>query len=38
MRGLGGEALLERAGIDGSRRAETLDVQAFERLARLVAA
>ncbi len=38
LRGLGGEALLERAGIDGSRRAETLDVAAFERLARLVAA
>ena len=33
LRGLGGEALLERAGIAGDRRAETLAVAEFERLA-----
>jgi 16S rRNA (adenine1518-N6/adenine1519-N6)-dimethyltransferase len=36
LRGLGGEALLERAGIAPDRRAETLDVAAFDRLARLL--
>ncbi|NVN30077.1 ribosomal RNA small subunit methyltransferase A, partial [Endobacter medicaginis] len=33
LAGLGGEALLERAGIDPRRRAETLSVAEFERLA-----
>lgn len=33
LRGLGGEALLARAGIAPDRRAETLDVAEFERLA-----
>lgn len=33
LRALGGEALLERAGIAGVRRAETLTVAEFERLA-----
>jgi 16S rRNA (adenine1518-N6/adenine1519-N6)-dimethyltransferase len=37
LRGLGGEALLERAGIAGDRRAETLSVEEFGRLAGLVA-
>jgi 16S rRNA (adenine1518-N6/adenine1519-N6)-dimethyltransferase len=36
LRGLGGEALLERAGIAPQRRAETLSVAEFERLARAV--
>ena len=36
LRGLGGEALLEQAGISGERRAETLDVTEFDRLARLL--
>ena len=36
LRALGGEALLERASISGERRAETLTVAEFERLARLV--
>jgi 16S rRNA (adenine1518-N6/adenine1519-N6)-dimethyltransferase len=36
LRGLGGEALLERAGIAPDRRAETLDVAEFDRLARLL--
>ena len=36
LRQLGGEALLARAGIAGDRRAETLDVAAFDRLARLL--
>ncbi|WP_166016108.1 16S rRNA (adenine(1518)-N(6)/adenine(1519)-N(6))-dimethyltransferase RsmA [Chelativorans multitrophicus] len=31
---VGGEALLEKAGIDGTRRAETLSVEEFVRLAR----
>ncbi|MBC7799569.1 MAG: 16S rRNA (adenine(1518)-N(6)/adenine(1519)-N(6))-dimethyltransferase, partial [Gemmatimonadaceae bacterium] len=35
LRALGGEALLDRAGIAGDRRAETLDVAEFDRLARL---
>jgi 16S rRNA (adenine1518-N6/adenine1519-N6)-dimethyltransferase len=35
LKRLGGEALLEAAGIDGRRRAETLSVAEFERLARL---
>ena len=36
LRSLGGEALLERAGIAGDRRAETLSVAEFDRLARLL--
>jgi 16S rRNA (adenine1518-N6/adenine1519-N6)-dimethyltransferase len=36
LKGLGGEALLGRAGIEGERRAETLTAEEFERLARLV--
>jgi 16S rRNA (adenine1518-N6/adenine1519-N6)-dimethyltransferase len=36
LRGLGGEALLERAGIAPDRRAETLVVAEFDRLARLL--
>ena len=36
LRGLGGEALLERAGIAPERRAETLTVAEFDRLARLL--
>ena len=36
LKGLGGEALLEKAGIDGTRRAETLSVEEFVRLANLV--
>ena len=36
LRGLGGEALLERAGIAPDRRAETLDIAEFDRLARLL--
>ena len=35
LRALGGEALLERAGIAADRRAETLDIAEFDRLARL---
>lgn len=34
---LGGAALLQRAGIAPERRAETLTVAEFERLARLAA-
>jgi 16S rRNA (adenine1518-N6/adenine1519-N6)-dimethyltransferase len=37
LRSLGGEALLDRAGIAPERRAETLDVAEFDRLARLLA-
>lgn len=33
VKSLGGEALLERAGIDSTRRAETLSVEEFVRLA-----
>jgi 16S rRNA (adenine1518-N6/adenine1519-N6)-dimethyltransferase len=36
LKGLGGEALLEKAGIDATRRAETLSVEEFIRLANLV--
>ncbi len=36
LRSLGGEALLERAGIAGERRAETLTVEEFARLAGLI--
>jgi 16S rRNA (adenine1518-N6/adenine1519-N6)-dimethyltransferase len=36
LRGLGGEALLARAGIAGERRAETLSVAEFERLVAVV--
>ena len=36
LKGLGGEALLARAGIDGARRGETLSVDEFDRLARLL--
>ena len=35
LRGLGGEALLARAGLAGERRAETLSVAEFERLVAL---
>jgi 16S rRNA (adenine1518-N6/adenine1519-N6)-dimethyltransferase len=39
LKSLGGaEALLEQAGIEGSRRAETLSVAEFDRLARLLLA
>ena len=39
LKSLGGaEALLEAAGIEGSRRAETLDITEFDRLARLLLA
>jgi 16S rRNA (adenine1518-N6/adenine1519-N6)-dimethyltransferase len=34
LKGLKGAALLERADIDGTRRAETLTVDEFDRLAR----
>lgn len=34
LKGVGGEALLARAGIDGERRAETLSIAEFDRLAR----
>lgn len=37
LRGLGGEALLMSAGIAPDRRAETLDIAEFDRLARLLA-
>ncbi len=37
LRSLGGEALLQQAGIAPDRRAETLTVAEFDRLARLVA-
>ncbi len=37
LRSLGGHDLLVAAGIDPSRRAETLDIAAFDRLARLLA-
>ncbi|MER9655961.1 16S rRNA (adenine(1518)-N(6)/adenine(1519)-N(6))-dimethyltransferase RsmA [Mesorhizobium sp. M0152] len=36
VKSLGGEALLERAGIDPTRRAETLSVEEFVRLTNLV--
>ncbi|MDR3534874.1 MAG: 16S rRNA (adenine(1518)-N(6)/adenine(1519)-N(6))-dimethyltransferase RsmA [Acetobacteraceae bacterium] len=36
LKGLGGEALLARAGIAGERRAETLSVVEFDRLVRLL--
>ncbi len=36
LKPLGGEALLARAGIAGDRRAETLDIEAFDRLARML--
>ena len=36
LRNLGGESLLARAGIDGERRAETLAVTEFEKLALLL--
>jgi len=36
LKPLGGEALLEKVGIDGTRRAETLSVEEFVRLAREV--
>jgi 16S rRNA (adenine1518-N6/adenine1519-N6)-dimethyltransferase len=38
LRGIGGEALLAQAGIAPERRAETLDIAEFDRLARLLAA
>ena len=36
LKGLGGETLLARAGIDGLRRAETLSIDEFARLAVLL--
>ncbi len=36
LKPLGGEALLARAGIAGERRAETLAIEEFDRLARLL--
>lgn len=36
LKGLGGETLLEKAGIDGTRRAETLSVEEFVRLANAI--
>lgn len=36
LKSVGGEALLARAGIDGSRRAETLTIAEFDRLVRLM--
>jgi 16S rRNA (adenine1518-N6/adenine1519-N6)-dimethyltransferase len=36
LKALGGEALLERAGIAADRRAQTLTIAEFERLARLL--
>ena len=36
LKRLGGESLLEAAGIDGTRRAETLDIVEFVRLANLI--
>ncbi|MGB8816788.1 MAG: 16S rRNA (adenine(1518)-N(6)/adenine(1519)-N(6))-dimethyltransferase RsmA [Rhizobiaceae bacterium] len=36
LKPLGGEALLEKAGIEGTRRAETLSVTEFVELARLI--
>lgn len=36
LRGLGGETLLTRAGIAADRRAETLSIAEFDRLARLL--
>ncbi len=36
LKSLGGESLLGAAGIDGTRRAETLDIAEFVRLANLV--
>ncbi|AQU86884.1 16S rRNA (adenine(1518)-N(6)/adenine(1519)-N(6))-dimethyltransferase [Komagataeibacter nataicola] len=35
LKSIGGEALLAEAGIEGSRRAETLEIADFDRLARL---
>lgn len=37
LRPLGGETLLTQAGIEPTRRGETLDIAAFDRLARLTA-
>ncbi|TGV75074.1 16S rRNA (adenine(1518)-N(6)/adenine(1519)-N(6))-dimethyltransferase, partial [Mesorhizobium sp. M00.F.Ca.ET.158.01.1.1] len=36
VKSLGGEALLERAGIDPTRRAETLSIEEFVRLTNAV--
>jgi 16S rRNA (adenine1518-N6/adenine1519-N6)-dimethyltransferase len=38
LRGLGGEGLLARAAIDPERRAETLSIDEFDRLSRLLVA
>ncbi|MFT8776088.1 MAG: 16S rRNA (adenine(1518)-N(6)/adenine(1519)-N(6))-dimethyltransferase, partial [Gluconacetobacter liquefaciens] len=38
LRAIGGEALLGEAGIAGERRAETLSIAEFDRLARCHAA
>ncbi|MCE2574989.1 16S rRNA (adenine(1518)-N(6)/adenine(1519)-N(6))-dimethyltransferase RsmA [Komagataeibacter sp. FNDCR2] len=35
LKSVGGEALLSEAGIEGSRRAETLEIAEFDRLARI---
>ena len=34
LKSLGGESLLEKVGIDGTRRAETLDIKEFVDLAK----
>ncbi|MFI0848995.1 16S rRNA (adenine(1518)-N(6)/adenine(1519)-N(6))-dimethyltransferase RsmA [Mesorhizobium sp. IMUNJ 23232] len=36
LKSLGGEVLLEKAGVDGTRRAETLNVEEFVRLANAI--
>jgi 16S rRNA (adenine1518-N6/adenine1519-N6)-dimethyltransferase len=36
LKSIGGETLLEKAGVDGTRRAETLSVEEFIALARLI--
>jgi 16S rRNA (adenine1518-N6/adenine1519-N6)-dimethyltransferase len=36
LKSIGGEKLLEAAGIDGTRRAETLSVEEFVRLANII--
>jgi len=38
LKPLGGEALLRRAGIDPTRRAETLTIEEFDRLSRMIEA
>ncbi|MDD9333776.1 MAG: 16S rRNA (adenine(1518)-N(6)/adenine(1519)-N(6))-dimethyltransferase, partial [Bartonella sp.] len=36
LKTIGGETLLEKAGIDGTRRAETLSISEFVTLANLI--